>query len=188
MSIYCPGATNPSPSDNANNTGFIIGISGAVVVVVVIVIVSILVYRFRKYKRNKHDSIAVHEEPAQDEQPGSNEQRNRELPPIPDVESVYEEPAQKLQPGDNAQPNIELSPMMSKTLDVKVDYEEPARYQHLDSSKRVSIDANYQGLNAHYSKLDGSLNEEIHEYTHLNMNDNSENDIPQELEYVKVLS
>ena len=70
--------------------------------------------------------------------------------------------------------------------DTEEDYEEPAQYAQLDSSKRVPIDGNYQSLNADYTRLDRGLIENVPQYASLNMACNSRNDTPAEPEYETV--
>ena len=155
-------------------------------VVAIAILLSLLWRRKRKLpvyeepdQTNAEPGEVVYEEPPVIAQPAG-----RELPPIPGVEGRFKEAAQKTQSDhdNNAQSVSDgETPPVPDSEDI---YEEPALYQQLDSSKRVPTDANYQGLNAHYTKLDRSLNEDIHEYTHLHVNTNSENDVSQELDYV----
>ena len=56
------------------------------------------------------------------------------------------------------------------------DYEQPAQYAQLDSSKRVLVDENYQSLNAEgYDQLQTNPNENISPYTSLKANSNHDN-------------
>ena len=128
------------------------------------------------------DIEGVYKDRAQMAKPSSDAQPNGELQPVPGVEGCYEEPVEKAQAIGSTQPssipnvegvyedraknaqsrskaqtNGELSPIS----DVQGGYEQPSRYQHLDSSQRVPIDANYQRLNAQQKKLDRRLNEDI---------------------------
>ena len=160
----CYVKTNPSTTYTGDNSGLVLGIS--VPVALVLAIASVLGYCLWKHKRDDAD----------------NTQLNTKVPDIPDSEGGYEEPAKNAQPGRNSQQNRELPPIPS----VENVYEEPAEYAQLDSSKRVQTDENYQGLNAHHTKLDRSLNEDVQEYTPLHTGDSPENDAHQELEYVTV--
>ena len=171
-----PGVTNLSTPDSGNKTSVVIGLSVAVAVLM-IAIVCILVCHLWKRKRNKpNHSSGIYEEPvAQNKQPGSSVRPNRELSPISDVGGCYEEPAQE-QPGSG---NIQKNREVPQTTDTEGHgYEDPTQYQQLDSSRRVPNDANY----AHYTKLDRSLNEDIHEYMPLNMISNPGNDVLDEYE------
>ena len=160
-----PGVTNPPTTNSGNNAVLVIGIS--VVVVVMLAIVSVLVYCL--WKRKRHDE--------------ANAKPSTNVPDILDSVSDYEAPEKSAQPaGRNSQQNRELPPVPGE----EGIYEEPADYAQLDTSKRVPIDNNYQPLNAHYTKLDRSLNEDVQEYTPLHTGDNPENDGPQKLEYVTV--
>ena len=155
MSPNPAGSTNPATTNIANNNGLVIGISVAVNVLV-LAVAAVLVYCFWKRKRRNEDYA----------------QPNIELSDIPHPEGCYEEPANNAQPSRNPQQNRELPPVP----DVEDIYEEPVEYAQLDHSKRVRIDNNYQGLNAHYTERDRSFND-----------DNKENDAPQKLEYVTVI-
>ncbi len=112
-----------------------------------------------------------------------NTEPNIELPEIPNFEGIYEEP----QVDDSSRripppPALELPPIPDTEVG---DYEEPAQYAQLDSSKRVSVDGNYQGLHAeNYTQLDKSLNEDVQQYASLNTGSNEIEDAPVELEYV----
>ena len=148
-----PGATKPPTT----NIGMVIGIF-VVVIVLVLAIASVLVYCFWKRKRYSEDYA----------------QPNIELSdmPRPEGSPIYEEPANNARPSRNPLQNRELPPVP----DMEGIYEEPAKYAQLDNSKRVPIDDNYQGLNAHNTKRDRSFNEDV-----------KENDGPQELEYITVI-
>ena len=66
------------------------------------------------------------------------------------------------------------------------EYEEPAQYSQLDSSKRVPTDDNYQSLNVEgYQQLQIDPNENIPQYTSLKSNNNLANNdrIPGESVY-----
>ena len=66
------------------------------------------------------------------------------------------------------------------------EYEEPAQYAQLDSSKRVPTDDNYQSLNVEgYEQLQIDPNENIPQYASLKTNNNSANNdgIPGESVY-----
>ena len=140
-----PGVTNPPTTNTGDNAVLVIGIS--VAVVLMLAIVSVLVYCL--WKRKRRDAANA--------QPTIN---------VPDIlsESGYEAPENSAQPaGRNQQQNQELPPVPDEEC---ID-EEPAEYAQLDNSKRAPIDDNYQPLNAHYTKLDRSLNEDVQEYTPL---------------------
>ncbi len=111
-------------------------------------------------------------------------QSNIELPEIPNFEGIYEEPAQV----DDSSRNIPPPPTLElpQIPDTEVGaYEEPAQYAQLDSSKRVSIDGNYESLNAeNYTQLDKSLNEDVQQYASLNTGSNKIQDVSGELQYV----
>ena len=63
-------------------------------------------------------------------------------------------------------------------------YEEPSEYTQLDSSKRVPTDANYQSLNTEcYQQLDTDHNENVHQYTSLNIDRDQRNEAPEESIY-----
>ena len=121
-----PDAANPSRTDSGNNLGLhlVIGISGAVALVLVIVV--ILVCRLWKYKQGNVD----YAEPT------------IRRSDIVDCENGYEEPTQKARPDSREQPKRKPPPIP----DFESMYEEPKQYEQLDSSKRVAIDENYQGL------------------------------------------
>ena len=56
------------------------------------------------------------------------------------------------------------------------DYEQPAQYAQLDSSKRVLVDENYQSLNVEgYDQLQTNPNENVSPYTSLKANSNYDN-------------
>ena len=150
-----PGSTNPATTSIGNNDGLVIGISVAVNVLV-LAVAAVLVYCFWKRKRYNED----YAEP------------NIELSDIPHPEGCYEEPAKNTQPSRNPQQNRELPPVLGE----EGIYEEPAEYVQLDNSKRVPIDDNYQGLNAHNTKRDRSFNDDV-----------KEKDGPQELEYATII-
>ena len=104
------------------------------------------------------------------------------LSDIPDSNGGCEVPAQNEQPSSNQIPNREPPP----EPDVENIYEEPETYAKLDSSKRVPTDGDYQSLIAHSTKHDSSLNENVQESPAINMDSNSGNNAPQQLEYVTV--
>ena len=146
-------ATNLLTTDAGDNSGL---------VALVLAIASVLVYCLWKRKRD-----GAH-----------NTQPTTKVPDdIPDSEGGYEEPSQNAQPVRNSQQNRGLPPIP----DTENVYEEPAKYAQLDSSKRVPTDENYQGLIAHYTKLDRSMNEDAQEYMPLQIAN-----APQDLEYVTV--
>jgi hypothetical protein len=149
------------------------GIAVAVLVVVALAI-SILACRFSRRKRTE----AGYTQP------------NIELPEIPNFEGfegMYEEPARYAQVDDSSRnvpppPTLELPQIPDTEVGA---YEEPAQYAQLDSSKRVSVDGNYQSLNAeNYTQLDKSLNEDVQQYASLNTGSNEIEDVSGELQYV----
>ena len=145
------GSTNSSKSGIGSNTGVAIGIAVAVVVVMAITI-SVIACILRRRKRGDADST----------------QPSIELPKIRNSEDVYEEPdnSRKVPPP--------LTIELPQIPDLEVGgYEEPAQYAQLDSSKRVSIDGNYQSLNAeNYTQLDRGLDEDVQQYVSLNTGSN----------------
>ena len=101
---------------------------------------------------------------------------------IPDSKGGCEEPAQNEQPSSNQRPSRELPP----EPDVDNIYEEPDAYTKLHSSKTASTDGNYQSLIPNSTKHDRSLNENVQESLPLNIERNSANNAPQQIEYVSI--
>ena len=116
------GVTKPSTLHNSNKlkAGVIIGIS---VPVVVVLFISLLVYCLCKRKRNDADYAQ---------------------PKIFYSESGHEEKPHNRQHNGNTLANRELPPVPD--VEDAGGYEEPALYAQLVGSKRMPIDANYQGL------------------------------------------
>ena len=70
----------------------------------------------------------------------------------------------------DTQPDRELPQIPHNT---NREYEEPAVYAQLDSSKRIPADENYQSLNVEgYEQLRTEPNENVPQYTPLNINNN----------------
>ena len=68
------------------------------------------------------------------------------------------------------------------------DHEQPAaEYAQLDSSKRVPVDENYQSLNVEgYDQLQKNPNENVPQYTSLNMKRNDNKRTPEEPTYEEI--
>ncbi|XP_028394492.1 uncharacterized protein LOC114518684 [Dendronephthya gigantea] len=164
----CDGSSNPTLSSKIN-TGVIIGVVAAAVVVLIIVIVIVACFLYRKMMqlRDKEQNSGDVPNLAHE----AENQATRTLPPVPYSGSAYEEPAEYAQLEDfgrvsndenyqglrrgseqggsrNSREDVGLG------IENEVDYsesggEELAEYTQLNSSKRVPIDSNYQGLNMH---------------------------------------
>lgn len=67
------------------------------------------------------------------------------------------------------------------------DYEQPAEYAQLDSSKRAPVDENYQSLNVEgYDQLQKNPNENVPQYTSLNMKKNDDKRTSEEPTYEEI--
>ena len=118
-----PGVTKPSTLHSSNNASVGIGISVTVVAVLAVLLSAVLVYCRWKRKRDEADYAR---------------------PEILNSESDHEEQPHNRQHNSNTLANREL-PAVPDVEDAG-GYEEPARYAQLDNSRRIPMDANYQGL------------------------------------------